>query len=68
MAHPNEELLRRGYGAFAKGDLDTVMSIFDENIVWHRPGGDILRGTSRAANRFGSSSPSFPSCPVGLSG
>jgi hypothetical protein len=44
MAHPNEELLRRGYEAFAKGDLDTVMSIFDEDIVWHEPGRNPLAG------------------------
>jgi ketosteroid isomerase-like protein len=44
MAHPNEELLRRGYEAFAKGDLGTVMSIFDEDIVWHEPGRSPLSG------------------------
>jgi uncharacterized protein len=44
MAHPNEELLRQGYEAFAKGDLGTVMSIFDEDIVWHSPGRSPLAG------------------------
>jgi ketosteroid isomerase-like protein len=44
MAHPNEELLRRCYEAFAKGDLGTVMSIFDEDIVWHEPGRSPLAG------------------------
>ena len=44
MAHPNEELLRRGYAAFATGDLATVMSIFDEDIVWHSPGRSPLAG------------------------
>ncbi|HTT89044.1 MAG TPA: nuclear transport factor 2 family protein [Acidimicrobiales bacterium] len=39
MAHPNEELMRRGYEAFMTGDLETVMGIFDENIEWHVPGG-----------------------------
>ena len=33
MAHPNEELLRRGYEAFAAGDMDTVLSIFHPDIV-----------------------------------
>ena len=55
MSHPNEEVLRRGYEAFAKGDLDTVMSIFDEDIVW-RPGAGPWRGISRATNRSESSS------------
>jgi ketosteroid isomerase-like protein len=44
MAHPNEELLRRGYEAFSKGDLDTVLGIFDENIVWHVPGRNPIAG------------------------
>ena len=44
MAHPNEELLRGAYEAFAKGDLGTVMSIFDEDIVWHEPGRSPLSG------------------------
>ena|SRR5437660_568407 len=44
IAHANEELLRRGYEAFSKGDLDTVLGIFDENIVWHVPGRSPLAG------------------------
>jgi len=47
VAHPNEELLRRGYEAFAAGDLDTVLSIFDENIRWHVPGQSPLAGDYR---------------------
>jgi ketosteroid isomerase-like protein len=38
MAHPNEDTLRRTYEAFARGDLETVMSVFDEDIVWHSGG------------------------------
>jgi len=57
MAHPNEELLRRGYEAFAKGDLDTVMSIFDEDIGWHEPGrnplGGDLKGHQQVQELFG---------------
>jgi ketosteroid isomerase-like protein len=44
MAHANEELLRRGYDAFAKGDIPTVMGLFDENIVWHVGGRSPLAG------------------------
>jgi hypothetical protein len=44
MGHPNEALLRRGYEAFATGDVATVMSIFDEDIVWHSPGRGQLSG------------------------
>ncbi len=38
MAHPNEELIRGGYEAFAQGDIETVLGRFDENIRWHIPG------------------------------
>ena len=42
--HPNEELLRKGYDAFGKGDMDTIRSLFAEDIVWHSPGRNPLAG------------------------
>jgi len=33
--HPNAELFRRGYGAFQSGDLETVRTLFADDIVWH---------------------------------
>lgn len=47
MAHPNQELLQHAYEAFAKGDMDHVMSVFDEDIIWHSPGRSPLAGTFR---------------------
>jgi uncharacterized protein len=44
MAHPHEDLLRRGYAAFASGDLDTVKSIMADDIVWHIGGASQLAG------------------------
>lgn len=44
MAHPNEALVRGGYEAFAKGDVETVLARFDEGIVWHVPGRSALAG------------------------
>ena len=44
MAHPNEELVRKGYDAFAKGDMDTLRELFDPEIVWHFPGRSQLAG------------------------
>jgi ketosteroid isomerase-like protein len=38
MAHPNEELLRSGYEAFGRGDINAVLAIFADDIVWHIPG------------------------------
>lgn len=44
MAHPNEDLLRRGYEAFSKGDLDTVRKLFSPDIQWHVPGRNPVAG------------------------
>jgi len=39
MAHPNEDLLREGYAAFGRGDLDALQNqFFAEDIGWHYPG------------------------------
>jgi ketosteroid isomerase-like protein len=46
MAHPNEDLLRRGYQAFATGDIDTVLSLFADDIVWH------VEGTSQVSGDY----------------
>jgi ketosteroid isomerase-like protein len=47
MTHPNAELLRGGYEAFAKGDIPTVLGIFAEDIAWHVPGRSPLSGDYR---------------------
>jgi uncharacterized protein len=44
VAHPNEDLLRRGYDAFSAGDIDTVLSVFADNIAWHNPGSSQIAG------------------------
>lgn len=44
MAHPNEDLLRRGYEAFGSGDMDTVLALFDDDIVWHEGGSNQISG------------------------
>jgi ketosteroid isomerase-like protein len=38
MAHPNEELTRRGYAAFAAGDMATLNDLFADDIIWHVSG------------------------------
>jgi uncharacterized protein len=47
MVHPNEELVRRGFDAFAKGDVDTLRELFDQDAVWHVPGRNQLSGDHR---------------------
>ena len=47
MAHPNEELVRRGYQAFGTGDMATLDELFANDIIWHVPGRNQLSGTYR---------------------
>jgi uncharacterized protein len=47
MAHPNEDLLRRGYAAFSTGDLATVFGLFADDMVWHNGGDNQLTGDFR---------------------
>ena len=35
MTHPNEELLRKGYEAYERGDGETVESVMADEIEWH---------------------------------
>jgi ketosteroid isomerase-like protein len=47
MTHPNEELVRRGYQAFAEADMATLNELFADDLVWHAPGRNQLAGTFR---------------------
>jgi ketosteroid isomerase-like protein len=47
MAHPNEELIRKGYEAFGSGDMATLDELFADDIVWHAPGRNQLSGDYR---------------------
>ena len=50
MAHPNEDLVRRGYDAFSRGDMDTLRELFHPDIVWHAPGRNQLAGDHQGVN------------------
>ena len=41
----NKELIKNGYAAFAAGDVETVMSLFDDDIEWVQPGESTVSGT-----------------------
>ena len=47
MAHPNEDLVRKGYAAFLSGDMATLNELFADDIVWHSPGRNPLAGDFR---------------------
>jgi ketosteroid isomerase-like protein len=39
MAHPNEELVREGFAAFGRGDVDALQhKFFAEDVRYHVPG------------------------------
>ena len=44
MAHPNEDLVRKGYKAFGEGDMDTLRSLFADDAVHVAVGNNPLSG------------------------
>lgn len=42
--HPNTKLVRHGYAAFARGDLDALRESMADDVVWHEPGRGPLAG------------------------
>ena len=44
MAHPNAELVGRGYEAFGRGDVDTVLELLADDIAWRVPGRSPIAG------------------------
>ena len=49
----NIELVKKGYEAFTAGDVETVMSLFDDNIEWVQPGESAISGTYHGKDEFG---------------
>jgi len=44
MAHPNADLVRKGFEAFDAGDMATLDSIMADDVVWHASGGGPVSG------------------------
>ena len=42
--HPNIEQARRGYEAFAKGDVTTMSELIADDVIWHAKGVGPLSG------------------------
>ena len=36
--HPNVEMIRQGYEAFARGDMSALADLAADEVVWHVPG------------------------------
>ena len=49
----NIELVKKGYEAFTAGDVETVMSLFDDNIEWVQPGESAISGTYHGKGELG---------------
>jgi uncharacterized protein len=45
----NIAVVRRGYEAFAKGDIETLKTLFSANANWHMSETGVLRGNYRGA-------------------
>lgn len=46
----NKQLIQQGYEAFAAGDIETVMNLFDDDIEWVQPGDSAISGTFHGKN------------------
>lgn len=45
MSDQNIEITKSGYAAFGAGDLETALSVFDDNVEWVIPGESMIGGT-----------------------
>lgn len=53
MSERNIELVRSGYRAFAAGDTETLMALFDDDVEWVQPGDSAISGTYRGKAELG---------------
>jgi uncharacterized protein len=49
----NVEHIKKGYDAFAAGDVETLMSLFGDNIEWIQPGNSTISGTYHGKGELG---------------
>ena len=49
MAHPNEDLGREGFAAFARGDMEAMKQFLAEDTRWHFPGKNLISGDYQGA-------------------
>lgn len=49
MGHPNADLVRRAYELFEKGDVETLQTLWTDDIVWHIGGATRVSGDHAGA-------------------
>jgi len=47
MVHPNEDIVRRAYGAFTEGDTEVLRQVFSDGIIFRIPGKSPMAGEYR---------------------
>ena len=47
MSHPNADLVRKGFEAFATGDMAMLDQLMADDATWHTPGRNPLAGDFR---------------------
>ncbi|MGH3563911.1 MAG: nuclear transport factor 2 family protein [Mycobacterium sp.] len=52
MSSQNIEATKRGYSAFAAGDLETALGMFDDSAEWTLTGESLISGTHRGKGEF----------------
>jgi len=51
MSQDNLDVIRRGYDAFGRGDINTLLESFDEQVSWVTPGPPELATSGRRTGR-----------------
>jgi len=51
MSEDNLDVIRRGYEAFGRGDINTLLESFDEQVSWVTPGPPELATSGRRTGR-----------------
>ena len=51
MAEENLDVIRQGYEAFGRGDINALLESFDEEITWVTPGPNDLATSGRRTGR-----------------
>ena len=63
-ANANAALIRSGYDAFARGDVQGALAVFAQDILWHIPAADRYRATTEGTPRCSGSSRISWNCPA----
>jgi ketosteroid isomerase-like protein len=52
MGHPSEDLVRRAYAAFSRGDLDALRGLFASDAIWHAGAQGQLSGDKQGVDEI----------------